>query len=354
MMRGPGAGLDGGSPMHVPSLAPVAVSALLLSLLPNAALAGDGVLEINQICAVQTGCFAGDTAGLPVTITASGSYRLTSNLPVPNENTDGILVSTSSVSIDLAGFEIAGPVVCAGSPLACAPATGTGSGVERTLATNRGISVRNGTITGMGTYGVRLAEQAEATNLRVRSNGIDGIQVGNSSIVSGNTAQGNGRAGILAGNGSTISGNTAQGNGEDGIVSNFGSTVSGNTTFLNEDDGMIVGSGSTISGNTAYQNGNDGIQGTSACTIIGNTAYDNGDSTSAELDDGIECSAGCIARSNSLRLNSGVGLNLSTDSAYSDNVVTGNATGTVAGTGSPNSRGGNYCAGPGTLSAFCP
>ncbi len=33
----------------------------------------DGVLEINQACAVNAGCFAGDTAGFPVTITGAGS-----------------------------------------------------------------------------------------------------------------------------------------------------------------------------------------------------------------------------------------------------------------------------------------
>jgi hypothetical protein len=36
---------------------------LLLLLFATPALAVDGVLEINQTCAVQTGCFAGDTAG---------------------------------------------------------------------------------------------------------------------------------------------------------------------------------------------------------------------------------------------------------------------------------------------------
>lgn len=92
----------------------------------GSAFASDGVLEINQTCAVQTGCFAGDTAGLPVTISASGSYRLTSNLVVPDENTDGIVVDTENVSIDLAGFEIRGVVVCSEPPIACLPNAGTG------------------------------------------------------------------------------------------------------------------------------------------------------------------------------------------------------------------------------------
>ena len=50
------------------------VLALLFSLVTIPAIASDGVLEINQTCAVQTGCFSGDVAGFPVTISTSGSY----------------------------------------------------------------------------------------------------------------------------------------------------------------------------------------------------------------------------------------------------------------------------------------
>ena len=88
--------------------------ALLALGLSSPALAVDGMLEINQACAVSTGCFSGDAAGLPVTITAAGSYRLTSNLTVPDENTDGIVVSANDISIDLNGFGIIGPVTCSG------------------------------------------------------------------------------------------------------------------------------------------------------------------------------------------------------------------------------------------------
>ncbi len=282
--------------------------ALLLLSLVSPAFASDGVLEINQTCAVATGCFAGDTTGLPVTIdgTAGHSYRLTSDLTVPNENTDGIVVSTSDVGIDLNNFAILGPVTCSGATLVCTPAVGTGSGVERINTTNRGISVKNGSITGMGANGVLLGDQAEVTNLRVRWNRLDGISVAT---------------------GSTVSGNTARSNGSNGIQSGFGSTVSGNTAYDNGNDGIsaTAGSGSTVSGNTARANGGDGIQ----------------------------CGFGCLLRGNTVSLNGLSGLELSSDSAYSDNVVSANGAG-VTGAGSANSRGGNYCAGPGTVSANCP
>ena len=43
--------------------------------LASVANATDGVLEINQACAVHTGCFALDTPGFPVTINQPGVGR---------------------------------------------------------------------------------------------------------------------------------------------------------------------------------------------------------------------------------------------------------------------------------------
>jgi len=84
----------------------IPIHLLLLLALAGPALAVDGVLEINQACAVNTGCFAGDTAGYPVTITDAGSYRLTSNVILPDLFTDAIHVSKNDVAIDLNGFTI--------------------------------------------------------------------------------------------------------------------------------------------------------------------------------------------------------------------------------------------------------
>ena len=58
------------------------------------ARASDGVLEINQTCATQTGCFPGDAPGLPVTLPVAGSYRLTSNLRTSSHALTAILVSS--------------------------------------------------------------------------------------------------------------------------------------------------------------------------------------------------------------------------------------------------------------------
>jgi len=63
------------------------IGAMVGAARPLAAV--DGVIEINQARALAGG--PGDEPGFPVTIYASGSYRLTSNLSVGSD-TDAILV----------------------------------------------------------------------------------------------------------------------------------------------------------------------------------------------------------------------------------------------------------------------
>ncbi|MBY0401127.1 right-handed parallel beta-helix repeat-containing protein, partial [Myxococcota bacterium] len=312
----------------------------MLAHLPLPSTASDGVLEINQTCAIQAGCFAGDAAGFPVTITTAGSYRLTSNLVVPNENTTGIQVNDGNVSIDLAGFEIRGPVVCDGTPLVCTPGTGTGTGIRSASGPPAlyGISVRNGSIRGMGSAGLILANQSIVTNLRVHSNSLVGISVGGGSIVSGNAVFQNGASGIATLSGSSVSGNSAYQNRGNGILAALGSTVSGNTTYQNEDNGIESGSSSVVSSNAAYDNGLAGIRAGTASTVSGNTAYSNGDY-------GIFSGRGSIASGNAVRLNADYGMYLDFQSGYRENVITGNTAGSVTGLATPVNLLNNSCNG---------
>jgi len=263
----------------------------------------DGVFEINQACAVNTGCFSGDTAGFPVKILAAGSYRLTSNVVVPDENTSGIYIDAPSVSIDLNGFEIIG-AACVGKPTsACMPSTGTGSGVDISTVTNPpGTSVKNGSITGMGQFGVYLGDQAQVSNLRVRWNRLNGIHVSGGSTISANTSYQNGGDGIATG-ASTISDNTVHGNGGQGISGGGLSTISNNSASQNGSDGIASSDGSTITGNSASNNTGDGIHAQNGCSVSGNTAHNN----------------------------TGWGLRLNFASGYSNNVILGNTAGTVTG-----------------------
>ncbi len=69
----------------------------------------DGVRIITQKRAGQGNVTTGDTPGFPVTISESGSYRLGSNLIVPDADTTAIDITAGNVVVDLNGFSILGP-----------------------------------------------------------------------------------------------------------------------------------------------------------------------------------------------------------------------------------------------------
>lgn len=182
-----------------------------------AALAVDGVVLIDQNKAMAGNATPGDTPGFPVTITVPGSYRLASNLVVPNANTTAIVVTASAVTIDLNGFSIMGPTFCGGFPFGCSP-TGSGKGISgETLA--RAVTVRNGVITGMGGGGVQLfGAGAAVENMTIFGNGGNGVlaQLG---TITGNRILDNGLNGIFGGN-AVISNNMISGNGGVGVDAN--------------------------------------------------------------------------------------------------------------------------------------
>lgn len=295
---------------------PLALLLLLSIVVPFPASSGDGVVEINQVCATETGCTAGDAPGFPVTLDTPGSYRLTSNLTAAtaNQGFNMIEVSANHVSLDLGGFMIQCTDRQGGG---CQAAPGLGRGVDVQSGFS-GVSVRNGTVSGMGGFGMVLRDDAEATRLRVLGSQADGIDTGRRSRVEGNVASGN-STGIAVGFGSTVIGNTASGNRTFGIIAGRGSTVSQNAAFENSGDG-INADGATISDNAVADNTGDGIQAGQGSTVGRNTARDNGQ----------------------------FGLRLGATTSYHSNTVTGNG-GTVS---SGINRGGNFCDGAG--SAFCP
>ncbi len=328
-------------------------SALLVALLTLTlaipVFASDGVLEINQTCAVQAGCFAGDGAGFPITIdaTAGHSYRLTSDLTIPNENTTGILVTAADVSVDLAGFTLRGPNSCTEPPTSCR-FTGTGHGIHGQEVDR--VSISNGSVVGMGSFGIfsPLGDGYEIRNVRVAQNRSGGIQiVGAAAIVDGNTALRNGQDGIFVGAGGAVSGNTAYQNGLDGIHTGPGSTISDNATHQNGFNGINADLGSTVSGNSSQKNGRAGISVEFGSTVSGNTTYQN-------AGDGISVHIGSTIQRNTVRSNAGFGVVIvgGIDSTYRENTITSNALGAFSGSGV--NTGNNYCSGPNTVSAACP
>lgn len=334
------------------------------------AWASDGVLEINQTCAVETGCFAGDRAGFPVTITgvAGRNYRLTSDLGVGfgNHDTDAFFISTSYITLDLGGFMVSG------SALGVVTQPGTGVAINGGTTSGSAASwatVRNGTIRGWSGGGIKIADArgVRVENVVLELNRENSIYVGPLAQILGNRVSSNGSPswnGVLAGHGSLVEDNVVEGMtsfsgiscGEScrirdniaianvtGIFASSGSNLEGNTAHDNSGNGIAVFSGSTVSGNTAYSNGGNGISATISSVISDNSSYEN-------ALDGIQAAEGCTIRGNSVRGNAEWGLDISSaTSAYRENTIStsGTALGTVDG---GTDAGGNLCNG----SLTCP
>ena len=204
----------------------------------------DGVVLIDQNRALAGNVTPGDAAGFPVTISVSGSYRLSGNLTVPDINTSAILVTADNVTIDLNGFSIIGPVVCSGFPATCNQ-TGTGFGIDARQPPLTNLTIANGTVRGMGSDGIAIIGQSGSIEkVHAHSNGGNGLVPGAAGMVRDSTSLQNGNIGIVVGSG-LATGNIVRGNGGAGGMFVFcPSTVIGNTVQLNN-GGNIVISGSS-------------------------------------------------------------------------------------------------------------
>lgn len=206
----------------------------------------DGMILINQQKAQTGSVTPGDAPGFPVTLTQPGSYRLSGNLTVPDQNTTAIQVAADNVTIDLNGFSILGPNI----------ANGFGQGVSASSYIN--VSVLNGTVRGMGSRGVYLGNKGRAEGLQLISNS-DGIYVGVDSLVKGVTALANRITGVFLYGGSTILDSVVNKNGEDGILAGSNCLIQGNLVSGNGRYGVAPGDASTIIGNTVTSNADFGL-----------------------------------------------------------------------------------------------
>jgi hypothetical protein len=253
------------------------------------------VIEINQARAVAGGVTATDTAGFPVTLDAPGSYRLTGDLSLDTGSLSGIDIRASDVTLDLNGFGIIGTVVCTTSETetSCSPSNLGGMGVSAPSSGGyRNITVRNGTVRGMGNDGIDIAAVAgvRIEGIRAISNGARGISVReatteDSASVTGCSAIRNGNDGIYSPNGSEVSRNVANYNDGMGISTLFGSIVSGNVAIGNFSDGIFANVGSLVTGNVAYDNTGYGLSG-SASYANNSFVNNNGGSLNDQVDPG--------------------------------------------------------------------
>ncbi len=330
-----------------------ALATVVLGFMGAPARAADGRLEIGAACAA-VGCFPGDAPDLPVTLAFPGSYVLIGNLGVADPTRDGIEITANGVSVDLNGFEIAGPVVCFGSGggLNCAVPPLTGAGIDAAAAS--GVSISNGRVKGFGSDGVVTGARARIEGVLAEANGISGIRTGGDSVISRCTAHRNGGAlmtppppvaGIEAGDGSIVEHSIASANRGDGIKVARGSSVLGCTASLNGDDGIEAASGSPVLASAAYANWNRGFGLSNGGIVHDSAAHLNGgigifagqgSSVSENLGfdntgNGITVQSGAMVQSCVAAENGGFGITLGDDATFRENTVDDNTGGTISG-----------------------
>ena len=205
------------------------------------ARADAGQLEINQTCAVETGCFPGDAPGFPVTIDAAAiasSFRLTSDLEIAALATTGIEVSQHDVTIDLGGFRIISSGCVGATTAACMqPFATSGFGIRSVVGLGR-LHVFNGSIVGMANDGIDAGSESLVEDVLVRWNADEGVSLFDSSTVRRVRAIENGGEGIRVRGGSRVEDSMAFGNGFAGVFAFFQVTVSAIQSFANDREGV--------------------------------------------------------------------------------------------------------------------
>lgn len=231
--------------------------------LATAAQAGDGRVEINQSC-VETGCFATDTPGFPVTIQSPGSYVLTSDLVVPDAATSAVFVQSGGATLDLNGFSVRGPVTCSRDNASQYDATlitcsGSGNGIGVYAAATS--LVRNGTVSGFGSYGIHAAgnliRPVTVEDVRVEQNAGGGIYLNNGTIRRA-TVSLNGASGIF---------NVAAGDASSTILIED-STVAFNKSHGIALAGKVHNTRITYNGGSGVIHGNAGGQNSSLTDVV--------------------------------------------------------------------------------------
>lgn len=192
-----------------------------LAALALAAGAQAQVINIDQAKAVRGNVGAGDAPGFPVTLGEPGSYRLTSNLVVPDMATSGIVITSPGITLDLNGFELRGPNVCSGQAwvTACTadglPANGRGAGVfvDLPVGSPTSVAIGNGAVRGFAGYGLRAVNGGlhayTVDRLLISHSGHAGL--GHAAMVTRSVIDGNRSVGIHHSH--SVIGNTIRRNG---------------------------------------------------------------------------------------------------------------------------------------------
>lgn len=239
-------------------------SALALSaiaLAPAYLHAVDGQVLINQAIVNAAG-------GFPYVISQAGSYKLSGNLIVTDLTKDAIVIAHDFVTLDFGGFSIIGTADCSSGT--CIGIPGTHGGVV--TANNSGsfqkppspffnITVRNGTIQGMGVGIFLWGDSNTVEDMKIRSNTFDGItllrpDIGGELQRVQNCSVNLNEVGINIDGGQVLS-NNVSGNREWGIgIGGTAALVDKNVVAGNRDEGLtaVTFNGAKTNTTVAYSN----------------------------------------------------------------------------------------------------
>jgi hypothetical protein len=265
---------------------------LVVMLSPFAAHAASGAYEINQDC-VAVGCFAGDAAGYPVTITQPGTYVLTSDLAPPAlSGVDAIDVQTTSVDLDLNGHTIDGGGTCPGEPVSCTPGNGAYGISAGSLVGAGAFHIHDGTVRGFGassSNAISIFNAGDGTRLE-RLNVVENAAVPMSVYIASYHPMSmirvqdsqfarNGGRGLDGGMATrmVISNNTFTGNQTQGINVPDASVIESNYFVANGSYGVTCNNRCALGHNTFDSNNNGGVQWNVPALLDrgGNTCFDH-------------------------------------------------------------------------------
>jgi hypothetical protein len=282
-------------------------------------------IAVNQTNVANGNVTPGDTPGFPLTVSKPGSYVLTSNLKVP-DGKNAIVIGASHVTIDLNGFSILGS----------SSASGPHSGLVSAQANCEHVTLRDGHMTGDG---IELAGQ----NCRVEHIEVSGfnagisvgqggmicacvlrtdvgyMNAGDGSTVCENVVSGGDQNSIRVGNVSIVRHNTVSKGGATALWTGEACLVSGNA-LNGGGEGIRVGSGSTVTDNAVQGTNLAGISYMGSVVIRSNTIVSCSVGISATGVPG----DGALVIGNSVTNCKNLGLDLSNNSGYTSNVLTGN------------------------------
>lgn len=276
-------------------------------------------------------------SALPATITASGSYYVTSNL-TGTAGQHGITIDANDVTLDLGGFTLVGPT------------TGTATHAVRIVAGRSNVIVRDGIVrnwVGGGiisesdtskrivvedisifspdAVGIDLGNTSIARNCMVELSGSTGISAGVTCQIVDCSVVNIGGAGILTSNNCTLSNCTAFVTGLTGMSVGNGSIVTGCTVAQSSGSGFSIGAQSTVRNSAARENTGTGISVGTGSAVADCTAESN--LGSAGISAGFGCTiSGCVARANTSSSNISSGITVSGESTVTRCTVTNTAT----------------------------